>query len=288
GEFWEEDDRGAQTREQRGIVATGWYDLDQSIDGFKPGDLVILAARPAMGKTAWCLNFARNVARYSRVLFFSLEMERRDLLHRMLADMADIDVRKVKDKSRRGVDDEARLNDATLAYRDLKLTILDDRRMTSGAMGRWAHRLKAEGDKPGLIVVDYLQLIEGNSRKETSRNYEIGAICKDLRALGHEVGCPVVLLSQLSRDVEKRPNKRPMLSDLRDSGEIEQHADAVIFIYRDDYYAAQEKRESKNPGIAEIEIAKNRGGPVCKVELVFKPDRTRFECKEYPDGGGEL
>jgi len=262
--------------EQKGQISgvpSGFKDVDNLLTGFQKADLVILAARPSMGKTAFCLNMMTNAAIRHKipVLFFSLEMSRTALVIRMLCAEARVDGNKV----RRGFLSENDWPNLTTAASELSkcpLYIDDTPGITIREMRSKARRLSAEKGL-GMIVVDYLQLMDGGSAKAQSRNEEISAISRGLKALARELDVPVIALSQLSRAVESRTDKRPMLSDLRDSGAIEQDADVVMFLYRDEYY---NKEKSESAGLAELIVGKQRNGPVGTIVLTFIQEYTKF------------
>lgn len=253
-------------------LSTGFYDLDEMTSGWQRSDLVIVAARPSMGKTAFTLNLAQHAAVECNapVALFSLEMSKEQLVQRLLCSEAKIDANKLRSGFLQTNDWTAlanamgRLGEAPLYIDDsAAVTVLDIRAK--------CRRLKAEMKDLGLIIIDYIQLMSG--RKATdNRVQEVSEISRGLKQLARELNVPVIALSQLSRAVEARQNKRPMLSDLRESGAIEQDADIVMFIYRDDYY----NPESEHRGEAEIIIAKQRNGPVGTCELLYQASITRF------------
>lgn len=254
-------------------VPTGYYDLDSKTAGLQPSDLIILAARPAMGKTAFCLNLALNVALKTKqpVAIFSLEMSKEQLVQRMLCSEANIDAHRLK-TGYLAEADWPRLTEAIGKLAEAPLYIDDTASISSLEVRSKCRRLKTEAKGPlGLVIIDYLQLMEGKGSE--NRVQEISQISRSLKALARELHVPVIALSQLSRAVESRNDKRPMLSDLRESGSIEQDADIVMFIYRDDYY----NQDSPAKNIAEIIIAKHRNGPTGAVELFFKKECTKFE-----------
>lgn len=251
---------------------TGFYDLNALTAGLQKSDLIILAARPSMGKTAYALNVAENVAIKNRkaVALFSLEMSKDQLVQRMLCARAEVDATRVR-TGQLTENDWARLGQAMSEIGEAPIFIDDSAGITIMEIRGKCRRLKAQQGELGLIVIDYLQLIEG--RGSDSRINQISDISRGLKLLARELDVPVIALSQLSRAVESRNDKRPMLSDLRDSGSIEQDADIVMFIYRDEYY----NPESEKAGIAEIMIAKQRNGPVGTIELLFQSNITKFK-----------
>jgi replicative DNA helicase len=253
---------------------TGFTDLDRITSGLQPSDLVIIAARPSMGKTAFCLNIAQNAAvRDGRVVgVFSLEMSKESLVMRMLSSEARVDAHRFRNGylSR---DEWARLAGALGTLADAKIFVDDTPGISVLEMRAKARRLAAEQRRLDLIIVDYLQLMSGGGRRMESRQQEVSQISRDLKGLAKELNVPLIALSQLSRAAESRTDHRPQLSDLRESGAIEQDADVVGFIYRDEYYNATEENENK----AEIIIAKQRNGPTGTIELAFIKEFTRFE-----------
>ena len=256
-------------------VSTGYPDLDKLTAGFQNSELIILAARPSVGKTALCLNIAGHVAIQHNVpvAIFSLEMSKDQLAQRMLCAEAEIDAQKLKTAS---LSDTGwkKLTRALGKLSEAPIFIDDSASLTSTEIRAKARRLKLERGL-GMIIIDYLQLIRGRSRVE-NRVQEISEIARSLKTLARELDIPVIALSQLSRAVEQRNDRIPRLSDLRESGEIEQTADVVLFIHREDYYNPQSERGN----IAEIIIAKQRNGPIGKIELVFRKDITKFCSKE--------
>ncbi len=256
-------------------VGTGFDDLDSMTAGFQPSDLIILAARPSMGKTAFVLNLAVNMAIGSNtpVALFSLEMSKQQLVHRMLCTEAKVSSQRAR-TGQMDSRDWASIATAAGKLSEAKIFIDDTPGITFSELRSKARKLYAE-NKIGAIIIDYLQLMSGGTSggREANRQQEISEISRSLKGLARELHVPVITLSQLSRQVEQRPDKRPMLSDLRESGAIEQDADIVMFIYRDEYY---KKEQCEKPGIAEIIIAKQRNGPVGTVELRFFSEDMRF------------
>lgn len=252
-------------------IATGFTDLDYKTAGLQPSDLVLIAARPSMGKTAFVLNVAQHICFKSGLCaaIFSLEMSKEQLINRMLSLESHVDSQKIRTGNLNDGDWESLIEGADIIAKS-KL-IIDD---TPGiSIGELRSKCRKYSQEYGLsiVIIDYLQLMSGNGRSD-SRQQEISEISRSLKALARELNVPVVALSQLSRAVEKREDHRPMLSDLRESGAIEQDADVVMFLYRDDYY----NKESENKGVAEVIIAKQRNGPIGTVELVWLPDYTKF------------
>jgi replicative DNA helicase len=254
-------------------IATGFADLDQKTSGLQPGDLVIVAGRPSMGKTAFSLNIAENVALYSKkpVAVFSMEMGGAQLAMRMLGSVGRLDQHKLR-TGKLADDDWPNLTHALGKLSEAPLYIDETPSLNSIELRASSRRLHRQHGELGLIVVDYLQLMSANSAGE-NRATEISEISRSLKALAKELHVPVVALSQLNRSLEQRPNKRPVMSDLRESGAIEQDADLILFIYRDEVY----NPESQDKGIAEIIIGKQRNGPIGTVRMTFLGEYTRFE-----------
>jgi replicative DNA helicase len=255
-------------------VPTGFYDLDRMTSGLQPGDLVILAARPSMGKTAFAINIAEHVALNEGlpVAVFSMEMGASQLAVRIVGSIGRINQGHLR--TGKLTDEEwPRLTEAIERLRTVSLHIDETPGLTTAELRANARRLGRQCGKLGLIVVDYLQLMGGSSSAGDNRATELGEISRGLKMLAKELQCPVIALSQLNRSVETRTDKRPMMSDLRESGAIEQDADIIMFIYRDDYY----NKDSKEPGVAEIIIGKQRNGPTGTVKLTFIAPLTRFE-----------
>ena len=262
-------------------VPTGFYDLDTLMNGLQKSDLIILAARPAMGKTAFALNIAQNVALRANtpVALFSLEMSKKQLVQRLLASEAEVDTQRLKTGNLQAKDWE-KLAMASSSISEAPIYIDDTAGCTITDLRAKCRRLAMSEKNLGLIVIDYLQLIEGTGRED--RMQQISSISRGLKILAKELNVPIIALSQLSRAVESRNDKRPMLSDLRESGSIEQDADIVMFIYREDYYKnANEDEEAAekaaNKGTATIIIAKHRNGPVGDVNLLFQGSITKFK-----------
>lgn len=265
----------AHRGEAIGLLETGWHDVDHLLGiNARNGDMVILGARPAMGKTSFALNLVRNVARSNWVLFHSLEMSKEQLIRRLIAEDTGIPTR----RQERGdlTDEEWFAVSASIAtIGKLKLVIDDRGDVSAPQVRRAARKMASEGRSPVLIGVDYLQLMTQDDPK-ANRSQGLGQISRSLKQIGREMHAATLALSQLSRGVEGRTVKRPILSDLRESGDIEANADSVLFIHRDDYYAEQEGRESTKPGLADVLVAKQRSGPVGEVTLAFDKKRTRF------------
>jgi len=265
-------------------VPSGFHDLDRMTGGFKDSDLIIVAGRPSMGKTSLALNIALHAALESKkaIAIFSLEMSKEQLTERLLTEQAQIDAQRLH----RGLLSEAEYDRVSNALGPLgeAAIYIDD----TPAMDELTLQLKARQAKMrhniDMIVVDYLQLMHGRSRGDDNRVQEVSSISRALKGLARELRIPVIAISQLSRAPEQRPDKRPILSDLRESGAIEQDSDVVMFLYRPEYYKSEER-----PGIAEVIIAKHRNGPTGTIELKFRRDHTRFYNLETrrPEPGTE-
>jgi replicative DNA helicase len=242
--------------------------------GLQAGDMVVLAARPSMGKTAFAINIAEHVALNEGlpVAVFSMEMGASQLAVRIVGSIGRIDQGHLR-TGKLSDDEWPRLTEAIERLRTVSLHIDETPGLTTSELRANARRLARQCGKLGLIVVDYLQLMSGSSSAGDNRATELGEISRGLKMLAKELQCPVIALSQLNRSVETRTDKRPMMSDLRESGAIEQDADIIMFIYRDDYY----NKDSREPGVAEIIIGKQRNGPTGTVKLAFLKPLTRFE-----------
>lgn len=267
-------DAAAQNKDKITGIPTGFHDLDEKTSGLQRSDLIIVAARPGMGKTAFALNIAQQsaVKHGTSVIIFSLEMSKEQLGQRLLAMQARVEMQKLK----QGDLDRKDWDRVSLGVDELngsKIVIDDTPGISLMEMRNKCRRLKAEQGLD-LIVVDYLQLMTFEGRTD-NRQQEISALSRNMKLLAREMNCPVILLSQLSRAPELRQDKRPMLSDLRESGSIEQDADIVIFLYRDDYY----NENTEKPGVCEVNIAKHRSGPTDKIELTWVARYTKFSDK---------
>lgn len=263
-------------------VSSGFRDLDKITSGFQKGDLIILAARPAMGKTAFALNIAANAAEVSKdpdanndpVAVFSLEMPAEQLVQRIICSKGSVEGSLIRTGEALKVASDNYYGGADKASR-LNLYIDDTAGIKINEIVAKSRKLKQEHGLK-LIVIDYLQLITTNAKNRENRQQEVSEISRQLKGLARELEVPVIALSQLSRSVEQRPNKRPMMSDLRESGSIEQDADIVSFIYREDYYADVEEQAKAETKTAEVIIAKHRNGATGEVELVFEKNYSRF------------
>ena len=252
-------------------IPTGFIDLDYKTSGFQPSDLILIAARPSMGKTAFVLNVAQNMAfkEGKTVAIFSLEMSKEQLVNRLFSLESKVDSQALRTGNLTD-EDWAKLIEGAAVVGKSNLIIDDTPGISIAELRSKCRKFKLEHNL-GIIIIDYLQLMSGGKRSE-SRQQEISEISHSLKAVARELNVPVVALSQLSRAVEQRPDHRPMLSDLRESGAIEQDADVVMFLYRDDYY----NKDTDKKNIAEVIIAKQRNGPIGTVELVWLPNYTKF------------
>jgi replicative DNA helicase len=267
-------------------VPTGFYDLDRMTSGLQAGDLIILAARPSMGKTSLAVNIAEHVALNEQlpVAVFSMEMGASQLAVRIVGSIGRIDQTHLR-TGKLSDDEWPRLTEAIEKLRNISLHIDESPGLTVSELRANARRLSRQCGKLGLIVVDYLQLMSvSSSMNDENRATAVGEISRGLKMLAKELQCPVIALSQLSRGVESRTDKRPMMSDLRESGAIEQDADVIMFIYRDDYY----NKDSKEPGVSEIIISKQRNGPTGTCKLAFLKPLTKFESLAGGGGGNDF
>ena len=258
-------------------LSTGFYELDKVTSGLHPNELIIIAARPAMGKTAFALNLATNIAmnQSKAVALFNMEMGAEQLAIRMLASAGQIDQGKLK----RGYfehNDWKRINEAMSRLGDTKLFIDDTPGMTMSEIKAKCRRLASQKDGLAIVIIDYLTLIQGSTKYSGNRQQEVSEISRSLKTMAMELEVPVIALAQLSRTVEGRDDKRPLLSDLRESGSIEQDADIVAFLYRDDYYNKQAAEDSQISQ-SEFIIAKHRNGPTKTIPLIFKRNTSTFE-----------
>jgi replicative DNA helicase len=263
-----------EASKQKGAVtgiASGFIDLDFKTAGFQPSDLILVAARPSMGKTAFVLNIAQHVAFHENkaVAIFSLEMSKEQLVNRLLSLESNVNSQAIRTGNMKDDEWEKLIEGADVIGRS-NLLIDDTPGISIGELRSKCRRFKIEYDLQ-MIIIDYLQLMSGSGKSE-SRQQEISDISRSLKALARELHVPVIALSQLSRAVEQRPDHRPMLSDLRESGAIEQDADVVMFIYRDDYY----NKDTELKNVAEIIIAKQRNGAIGTINLAWLPDYTKF------------
>lgn len=253
-------------------IPTGFVDLDYKTSGFQPSDLVLIAARPSMGKTAFVLNLVSHIAMQKNrpCIIFSLEMSKEQLVNRMLAMDTKIDSQKLRTGNLSDNDWEDLIS-GVVNISNANLVIDDTPGISLNELRAKCRKMKMEQGLD-IIIIDYLQLMTGSGKRTDNRQQEISDISRGLKALAREMKAPVIALSQLSRACETRPDHRPMLSDLRESGAIEQDADIVMFLYRDDYY----HKDTEHPNQAEVIIAKQRNGPIGTVNLLWKPEITRF------------
>jgi replicative DNA helicase len=254
-------------------VSTGYHDLDEMTSGLQKGDLVIVAGRPSMGKTTFSMNIAEYAAAHKKLptAIFSMEMPAEQLTLRLLSSMGRVDQTRIR-TGKLTDEDWPRIATAVKIFNDVPMFIDDSPALSPTEVRARARRLMREHGQLGLIVLDYLQLMQVGGSSD-NRTAEISEISRSLKSLAKELSVPVIALSQLNRSLEQRPNKRPVMSDLRESGAIEQDADLIIFIYRDEVY----NPESPDKGTAEIIIAKQRNGPIGSVRLTFLGKYTRFE-----------
>ena len=262
----------SRTRKVVTGIPTGFIDLDYKTSGLQPSDLVLIAARPSMGKTAFVLNMVQHIAMKKELpcMIFSLEMSSEQLVQRMIAMETGIDSQKLRTGNLNDNDWDPLIR-GIVDVSDSKIIIDDTPGISVGELRSKCRKVKLEKGL-SIVIIDYLQLMTGSSKRSENRQQEISEISRSLKALAREIKAPVVALSQLSRACETRPDHRPMLSDLRESGAIEQDADIVMFLYRDDYY----HKDTEHPNEAEVIIAKQRNGPIGTVNLMWKPETTRF------------
>ena len=282
GESYEQIDARYHNSDELSGVSTGFYDLDAMTSGLQKSDLIILAARPSVGKTTFAMNIAQNVGVLAKkpVLVFSLEMKKDQIVRRMLCSQAEIDMSRLN-SGRMQNKDWVDLSEAMGVLAEAPIYIDDTPILTITDLRAKCRKAAMKLGEIGLVVIDYLQLMEGTQKGGNADNRVnvISAISRGLKGIAREVDVPIIALSQLSRDIEKRQDKKPMLSDLRESGSIEQDADIVMFIHREDYYG-RENVEIENRGKAEIIIAKQRNGQVGSVELLFQANITKFKNKQ--------
>ncbi len=265
-------ERASRSKEPITGVPSGFIDLDYMTNGFQPSDFILIAARPSMGKTAFVLNVLQHVASRKKIdcVFFSLEMSKEQLVSRMISMQSGIDASLLR---RGDLSDNQWMDlvEGTIEVGNFRITIDETPGISINELRSKCRKLKMEKDIK-LVIIDYLQLMSGSGKKTDGRQQEISEISRNLKAIARELQAPVIALSQLSRACETRTDHRPMLSDLRESGAIEQDADLVMFLYRDGYY----NKATDNPNEAEVIIAKQRNGPIGTVKLVWKPETTRF------------
>ena len=257
-------------------LPTGFYEIDKLTSGLHENELIIIAARPAMGKTAFALNIAVNAAKSTNksIAIFNLEMNAEQLVTRMFSSAAQVDGNKLKN-GKLDNNDWAKLSEGISRLADTNIYIDDTPGVSIGDIRSKCRRLAASKEGLALVVIDYLQLISGSNKYAGNRQQEVSEISRSLKTMALELGVPVIALAQLSRAVEGRDDKRPLMSDLRESGSIEQDADIVAFLYRDDYYN-KEARMDGNISISEFIVAKHRNGPTATIELLFKKNTSTF------------
>lgn len=278
----------AETKGEITGLATGWYDLDKLTAGFHENEFIIIAARPAMGKTAFALNMATHIAMNNKksVALFNLEMGAEQLALRILSSLGQIEGYKMRTGNLLN-EDWKRLNEATSQLADTNLFIDDTPGITIGEIRSKCRRLASSDKGLGIVIIDYLQLISGGKNYGANRQQEVSDISRSLKTLAMELHVPIIALAQLSRSVEAREDKRPIMSDLRESGSIEQDADIVSFLYRDDYYNKEARRED-DISIIELIIGKHRNGPTATIELLFKKNTSTFRSLQKEDKGSEV
>lgn len=266
----------AETKGDVTGVATGWYDIDNLTSGLHENEFIIIAARPAMGKTAFALNLATNVAMNNKkgVALFNMEMGAEQLANRMISSLGQVEGKKLTTGNLQN-QDWKRVGEAISQLSETKLYMDDTPGITIGEIRSKCRRLANSEEGLCLVVIDYLQLISSSVNYGGNRQQEVSDISRSLKMMAMELKVPVIALAQLSRSVEARENKRPIMSDLRESGSIEQDADIVAFLYRDDYYN-KEKVTEGNTSISEFIVAKHRNGPTATIELLFKKDTSTF------------
>ncbi len=266
----------SETRGEITGLSTGWYDIDKVTSGLHENELIIIAARPAMGKTAFVLNLATHIAMNNTkaVALFNLEMGAEQLAMRMLSSLGQIEGNKLRTGNLLN-NDWKRINEAVSQLSEANLYIDDTPGITIGEIRSKCRRLASSENGLGIVIIDYLQLISGGKGYGSNRQQEVSDISRSLKTMAMELHIPVIAIAQLSRSVEGREEKRPIMSDLRESGSIEQDADIVSFLYRDDYYN-KEARTDDNTSISEFIIGKHRSGPTTTIELLFKKDTSTF------------
>ena len=281
-------ERLAETKNDITGIPTGWIDIDRATTGLHENELIIIAARPAMGKTAFALNLATSVAINTgkTVAVFNLEMSAEQLATRMLSSLGQVELNKLRTGNLLN-DDWKRVNEAISQLSGAKMYIDDTPGINIGEIRSKCRRLASSDDGLGLVIIDYLQLISGVGNYGGNRQQEVSDISRALKVMAMELQIPVVALSQLSRSVETREDKRPNMSDLRESGSIEQDADIVSFLYRDDYYN-KESKTSDSTSISEFIIGKNRSGSTTTIDLLFKRDMATFlSFRKDPESKGD-
>ncbi|HIS19342.1 MAG TPA: replicative DNA helicase [Candidatus Coprovivens excrementavium] len=265
-------------------LPTGFYDLDKASSGLHAGELIIIAARPGMGKTAFALNIATNAAQHTKqaIAIFNLEMPAEQLVNRMRSAVGQIDSYKIQ-TGQMNHEDWKRINEANSQLAETNIQIVDDAGITASEIKAKCRTLANKEEGLGLVIIDYLQLVTSGGKRPESRQQEVSDISRALKTMAMELKVPVIALAQLSRSAEKRENNQPMLSDLRESGSIEQDADMVLFINRNDYYKAKEQLEQQKNVVADIIIAKHRKGSTGKFQLLFELNMSNFRNYLAPE-----
>ena len=258
-------------------IPSGFADLDKATAGFHPGELIIIAARPGMGKTAFALNIASYAAQTTKkaVAIFNLEMPAEQLVNRMRSAIGQVDAYKLQ-TGNLSHEDWKRINEANSQLADTNIQIVDDAGITASEIKAKCRTLANKEEGLGLVIIDYLQLVTSGGRRPESRQQEVSEISRAFKTMAMELKVPVIALAQLSRSAEKRENNQPMLADLRESGSIEQDADLVLFIHRNDYYKAKEQIDSQKNVVADIIVAKHRKGSTGKFQLLFELNMSNF------------
>ena len=267
----------AQNKSELTGLPTGFYDLDRASAGLHPGELIIVAARPGMGKTAFALNIATYAAQNTKqaVAIFNLEMPAEQLVNRMRSAVGQVDSYKIQ-TGKLNHEDWKRINEANSQLAETNIRIVDDASITAAEIKAKCRSLANSEEGLGLVIIDYLQLITSGGKRPESRQQEVSDISRSLKTMAMELKVPVIALAQLSRSAEKRENNQPMLADLRESGSIEQDADMVLFINRNDYYKAKEQLDKEKNVVADIIIAKHRKGSTGKFQLLFELNMSNF------------
>ena len=265
-------------------LPTGFYDLDKASSGLHAGELIIIAARPGMGKTAFALNIATNAAQHTKqaIAIFNLEMPAEQLVNRMRSAVGQIDSYKIQ-TGQMNHEDWKRINEANSQLAETNIQIVDDAGITASEIKAKCRTLANKEEGLGLVIIDYLQLVTSGGKRPESRQQEVSDISRALKTMAMELKVPVIALAQLSRSAEKRESNQPMLSDLRESGSIEQDADMVLFINRNDYYKAKEQLEQQKNVVADIIIAKHRKGSTGKFQLLFELNMSNFRNYLAPE-----
>lgn len=265
-------------------LPTGFYDLDKASSGLHAGEMIIIAARPGMGKTAFALNIATNAAQHTKkaIAIFNLEMPAEQLVNRMRSAVGQIDSYKIQ-TGQMNHEDWKRINEANSQLAETNIQIVDDAGITASEIKAKCRTLANKEEGLGLVIIDYLQLVTSGGKRPESRQQEVSDISRALKTMAMELKVPVIALAQLSRSAEKRENNQPMLSDLRESGSIEQDADMVLFINRNDYYKAKEQLEQQKNVVADIIIAKHRNGSTGKFQLLFELNMSNFRNYLAPE-----